>query len=101
MRTGKNIVLFTLIVMNFVDQPAPEVTIDQGTLSGRISGNGLVFEYLGIPYATTNQSSRFKVSNAANIINACVCAFVTSSSRTDLSEKSVCFTSTETGWKNQ
>ncbi|XP_073951803.1 esterase FE4-like [Choristoneura fumiferana] len=60
MRTSKNIVLFTLIVMNFVDQPTPEVTIEQGTLSGRISANGLVFEYLGIPYATTNQSSRFK-----------------------------------------
>ncbi|XP_063362506.1 uncharacterized protein LOC134651356 isoform X2 [Cydia amplana] len=61
MRSGKHVVLFTLVAMNFIEQPAPEVTIEQGTLSGRISEDGLIFEYLGIPYATTNENARFKV----------------------------------------
>lgn len=47
--------------MNLVDQPAPEVKIDQGMISGKINGDGTVFEYVGIPYATTNMESRFKV----------------------------------------
>lgn len=46
--------------MNLVDQPAPEVKIDQGILSGKISADGTFFEYIGIPYATTNSSLRFK-----------------------------------------
>nr|AII21990.1 odorant degrading enzyme CXE18 [Sesamia inferens] len=57
---GKRIILFTLFAMNLVDQPAPEVTIEQGTLSGKISTDGSFFEYVGIPYATTNSSTRFK-----------------------------------------
>ncbi|PZC76537.1 hypothetical protein B5X24_HaOG200178 [Helicoverpa armigera] len=60
MKCGKRIVLFTLFAMNLVDQPAPEVTIEQGTLSGKISTDGSFFEYVGIPYATTNSSTRFK-----------------------------------------
>nr|WOZ07765.1 carboxylesterase CarE1 [Agrotis ipsilon] len=60
MKCGKRIVLFSLFAMNLVDQPAPEVTIEQGTLSGKISTDGSFFEYVGIPYATTNSSSRFK-----------------------------------------
>lgn len=48
--------------MNLVDQPAPEVNIEQGILSGKISTDGSFFEYVGIPYATTNSSTRFKVS---------------------------------------
>lgn len=48
--------------MNLVDQPAPEVEIEQGILSGIISTDGSFFEYIGIPYATTNSSTRFKVS---------------------------------------
>ncbi|XP_063622118.1 esterase FE4-like [Cydia splendana] len=60
MRSGKHVVLFTLVALNFIEQPAPEVTIEQGTLSGRISEDGLIFEYLGIPYATTNEKARFK-----------------------------------------
>ncbi|XP_026739974.1 esterase FE4-like [Trichoplusia ni] len=56
----KRIVLFTLFVINLVDQPAPEVTIEQGILSGKTSTDGSFFEYVGIPYATTNSSSRFK-----------------------------------------
>ncbi|KAJ8731704.1 hypothetical protein PYW08_014434 [Mythimna loreyi] len=60
MKCGKRIVLFTLFAMNLVDQPAPEVTIEQGILSGKISADGSFFEYVGIPYATTNSSTRFK-----------------------------------------
>lgn len=56
----KNLVLFTLVIMNIVDQPAPEVAIEQGTLTGKISADGTVFEYIGIPYATANSSTRFK-----------------------------------------
>lgn len=62
MKYGKKIVLFTLFAMNLVDQPAPEVTIEQGKLSGKISTDGSFFEYIGIPYASTNSSTRFKVS---------------------------------------
>lgn len=61
MKYGKNLVLFTLIVSNVIEQPAPEVTIEQGVLSGRLSTNGMFYEYIGIPYATTNSSMRFKV----------------------------------------
>ncbi|XP_047527148.1 esterase FE4-like [Vanessa atalanta] len=57
---GKKIVLFTLVIMNFVDQPAPEVIIVQGILSGKISADGTTFEYVGIPYATSNSSTRFQ-----------------------------------------
>ncbi|XP_046960644.1 bile salt-activated lipase-like [Vanessa cardui] len=56
----KYIVLFTLVVMNVIDQPAPEVKIAQGTLSGKISADGTIFEYIGIPYASTNSSTRFQ-----------------------------------------
>lgn len=61
MRHRKNLILFTLLVSNLVDQPAPEVTIEQGVLSGKLSANGMFYEYIGIPYATTNSSMRFKV----------------------------------------
>lgn len=62
MKCGKKTVLFTLFAMNLVEQPAPEVVIEQGILSGKISADGSFFEYVGIPYATTNSSTRFKVS---------------------------------------
>nr|ACV60235.1 antennal esterase CXE8 [Spodoptera littoralis] len=60
MKCGKKVVLFTLFAMNLVDQPAPEVSIEQGTLSGKISTDGSFFEYIGIPYASTNSTTRFK-----------------------------------------
>ncbi|XP_075970987.1 juvenile hormone esterase-like [Anticarsia gemmatalis] len=60
MKCAKRIVLFTLFAMKLVDQPAPEVKIEQGILSGKVSPDGSFFEYLGIPYATTNSSTRFK-----------------------------------------
>ena len=66
MKCSKRIVLFTLFAMNLVDQPTPEVTIEQGTLSGKISADGSYFEYVGIPYATTNSSTRFQVSVIEN-----------------------------------
>ncbi|CAG4966489.1 unnamed protein product [Parnassius apollo] len=65
MKYEKKLVLFTWIVMNIVDQPAPEVTIEQGVLRGKISGNGMFFEYVGIPYASTNSSLRFKAPGPA------------------------------------
>ncbi|GBP82669.1 Esterase FE4 [Eumeta japonica] len=46
--------------VNLVEQPSPQVKIDQGVLSGRISKNGKFFEFLGVPYAGTNQESRFQ-----------------------------------------
>lgn len=61
MKCGKRIVLFTLFVMNIVDQPAPEVQIEQGILSGIVSDDGSILEYIGVPYATTNSDTRFKV----------------------------------------
>ncbi|PZC76535.1 hypothetical protein B5X24_HaOG200134 [Helicoverpa armigera] len=60
MKSGKRLVLFTLFVMNLVEQPAPEVRIEQGKLSGKVSADGSFFEYLGIPYASTNSSTRFQ-----------------------------------------
>ncbi|CAG9784792.1 unnamed protein product [Diatraea saccharalis] len=60
MKYGKRIVLFTLFAMNLVEQPTPYITIEQGTLSGRISEDGSIFEYMGIPYATSNIKTRFK-----------------------------------------
>lgn len=64
MKSGKRIVLFTLFAINLVDQPAPEVRIEQGILSGKVSADGSFFEYVGIPYASTNSRTRFKVSFA-------------------------------------
>ncbi|KAM3956354.1 esterase FE4-like [Aphomia sociella] len=60
MKYVKKLVLFTLFAMNLVEQPAPEVTIEQGTLTGKINADGKIFEYVGIPYATTNSDSRFQ-----------------------------------------
>ncbi|CAH2106886.1 unnamed protein product [Euphydryas editha] len=65
MKYRKKLVLFTLVVMNLVDQPAPEVKIAQGTLSGKISSDGAIFEYIGIPYATADSSTRFKAPKPA------------------------------------
>lgn len=62
MKRRKYLVLFTLFLTNLVDQPAPEVVIEQGILSGKISPDGSFFEYVGIPYATSNINTRFKVS---------------------------------------
>ncbi|CAG9560788.1 unnamed protein product [Danaus chrysippus] len=61
----KRMFLLTFIAMNVVDEPAPEVTIEQGTLIGKISSDGTFFEYLGIPYATTNSSTRFRAPGPA------------------------------------
>ncbi|XP_063621556.1 esterase FE4-like [Cydia splendana] len=60
MRYSKNLVLFSLFAVNLVDQPAPEVEIAQGILSGKVSDDGSYFEYVGIPYATSNHSTRFQ-----------------------------------------
>ncbi|XP_041976559.1 esterase FE4-like [Aricia agestis] len=48
----KYLVLFSLFVMNLVDQPAPEVSLAQGVVGGKISTDGTVMQYIGIPYAT-------------------------------------------------
>lgn len=66
MKHRKKLVLFTLVVMNLVEQPAPEVHIEQGILSGKISMDGSFLEYLGIPYATT--AGRFKVRLSTNYL---------------------------------
>lgn len=60
MKRRKYLVLFTLFLTNLIDQPAPEVVIEQGILSGKISPDGSFFEYVGIPYATSNINTRFK-----------------------------------------
>lgn len=64
MKYKKNLVLFSLFAMNLIDQPAPEVEIEQGIVSGIISADGSVLEYIGIPYATANSSNRFQVGFA-------------------------------------
>ncbi|CAH2232535.1 jg18145 [Pararge aegeria aegeria] len=46
--------------MNLVDEPAPEVTIEQGILSGKTSRCGTFFEYTGIPYAKSDNNTRFQ-----------------------------------------
>ncbi|XP_041976599.1 esterase FE4-like [Aricia agestis] len=51
----KYLVLFSLFVMNLVDQPAPEVSLAQGVVGGRISADGTVLQYIGIPYATVEK----------------------------------------------
>lgn len=61
MKFAKKLILFTLFAMNLVDQPALEIVIEQGTLVGKVSADGSFFEYLGIPYATSNMETRFKV----------------------------------------
>lgn len=61
MTSIKKIALLTFIAINIVDEPSPEVTIEQGRLVGKISGDGTFFEYLGIPYASVNHSARFQV----------------------------------------
>ncbi|XP_023943111.2 esterase FE4-like [Bicyclus anynana] len=60
MKYGKKLVLFSMFVMNLVDEPAPEITIEQGVLIGKISRSGTIFEYTGIPYAKTDKSTRFQ-----------------------------------------
>ncbi|KAG6455366.1 esterase FE4 [Manduca sexta] len=55
MKKTKYLVLFSLFAMNLVEQPAPEVEIDSGVLSGRISADGDILEYVGIPYATAER----------------------------------------------
>ncbi|XP_034824712.1 esterase FE4-like [Maniola hyperantus] len=60
MKQGKRLVLFSLFVMNLVDEPAPEVAIEQGILSGKISRCGTFFEYIGIPYAKSDNNTRFQ-----------------------------------------
>ncbi|XP_068630847.1 juvenile hormone esterase-like [Battus philenor] len=60
MKCRTYLVLFSLFAANLVDQPAPEVTIEQGILSGKVSGDGSFFEYIGIPYASTSIDTRFK-----------------------------------------
>ncbi|XP_026318639.1 bile salt-activated lipase-like [Hyposmocoma kahamanoa] len=60
MKYKKKLVLFSLFAMNLVDQPAPEVEIEQGIVSGIISADGSILEYIGIPYATANSSNRFQ-----------------------------------------
>lgn len=63
--------------MNLVDQPAPEVKIDQGILSGKVSVDGSFLEYVGIPYATTNSSTRFQVGSVGFICKyLCACSIV-------------------------
>lgn len=59
--------------MNLVDQPAPEVEIEQGILSGIVSGDGSILEYIGIPYATVNSSNRFQVSFSSCFWLSSVC----------------------------
>lgn len=61
MKTRKYVILFSLFLTNLVEQPTPEITIEQGILSGKVSADGSYFEYHGIPYGTTNSSVRFQV----------------------------------------
>lgn len=61
MKYGKKLVLFSLFALNLVEQPAPEVEIEQGKLSGIINADGTILEYIGIPYATVNSTNRFQV----------------------------------------
>lgn len=53
--------LCTYIAWNLVEDAAPDVIIDQGVVRGKVSKNREFYEYLGIPYATTNKESRFQV----------------------------------------
>ncbi|XP_072940507.1 esterase FE4-like [Epargyreus clarus] len=82
MKYRKLLVLFSLFASNLVDQPAPEVTLEQGIVSGKISKDGTFFEYLGIPYATADKNTRFQapgppptwkgVYKAVDEMNSCV-----------------------------
>lgn len=60
MKLKYNIFLITYFVCNLVEDPAPEVLLEQGSVVGKVSGNGEFYEYLGIPYATTNMETRFQ-----------------------------------------
>ncbi|KAG7299981.1 hypothetical protein JYU34_017016 [Plutella xylostella] len=55
MKGAKNIMLLAFIAMNVLEQPAPEMRIEQGIVRGMISGDGTVHEYMGIPYATVGE----------------------------------------------
>lgn len=61
MKYKKRLVILSLFLMNLVDNPAPEVTIEQGILSGKTSRCGTFFEYIGIPYAKSDNTTRFQV----------------------------------------
>ncbi|CAG9560787.1 unnamed protein product [Danaus chrysippus] len=60
MKWRKKVFFITFIAMNLVDDPALEVTIEQGTLIGKTSSDRSYFEYLGIPYANFNSTTRFR-----------------------------------------
>ncbi|XP_032511613.2 esterase FE4-like [Danaus plexippus] len=60
MKWRKKVFFITFIAINLVDEPALEVTIEQGTLIGKTSSDRSYFEYLGIPYANVNSSTRFR-----------------------------------------
>lgn len=62
MNRKTKIFLLTYICANLVEQPAPEVRIEQGILRGVISGNGEFYEYRGIPYGSVTKESRFQVN---------------------------------------
>ncbi|XP_063540498.1 uncharacterized protein LOC134749488 [Cydia strobilella] len=59
-RDMKWLALFSLVAATVLQQPAPLVRTRSGYVRGRVSRDGRLVEYLGIPYGTVNDENRFK-----------------------------------------
>lgn len=57
----KYVVLLSLILANFVREPTPVVKVQSGLIRGRVSDDGRIYEYFGIPYGTVTRRNRFRV----------------------------------------
>ncbi|XP_068620355.1 esterase FE4-like [Battus philenor] len=56
----KWLALLSLIVANVVKVPTPVVKTSSGLVRGRVSDNGLFYQYFGIPYGYVSEENRFK-----------------------------------------
>ena len=60
----KYIILFSLLLVNFVRERTPVVKVKEGFLRGLISEDGEVYQFFGIPYGVVTKGNRFQVSLA-------------------------------------
>ncbi|CAH0401483.1 unnamed protein product [Chilo suppressalis] len=56
----KWVALTTLIATGLVQIPSPVVRVSSGLLRGRLDPGGTFYQYLGVPYATVDETNRFK-----------------------------------------
>ncbi|XP_047535864.1 esterase FE4-like [Vanessa atalanta] len=56
----KYVALLSLLLANVVKEPTPLVKVGSGLVRGRVSDNGRIYQYFGIPYATVTEKNRFQ-----------------------------------------